>query len=71
MSEGIYCNDIEKLIAASTLKMLFFKFSISDYIDQYEITTNDYEKWYELQAKELGINDLLKEIIFGNGYEDE
>ena len=71
MSEGIYCNDIEKLIAISTIQMLFFKFSISDYIDQYEITTSDYEKWYERPAYELGVNDLLKEILFANGDEDE
>ena len=70
-SEGVFCNDIEKLIAASTLNMLFFKFGLSDYIDQYDMKISDYENWFERPAYELGINDLLKELIFNNGDEDE
>ena len=71
MSEGVFCNDIEKLIAISTLNMLFFKFGLSDYIDQYDMKISDYENWFERPAYELGINDLLKELIFNNGDEDE
>lgn len=71
MSEGVFCNDIEKLIAASTMNMLFFKFGLSDYLDEYQITTSDYEMWFERPAHELGINDLLKEILFDSGEEDD
>lgn len=70
-SEGVFCNDIEKLIATSTIQMLFFKFGLSQYLDEYEISKADYKQWFFKPAKELEIDSLLQDILFDNGEEDD
>lgn len=63
-SEGVYSNDVEKLVVSSTIDMLFYKFSLMDYLDDYNITKSDYKQWFERPAFELGLNDLLQDFLF-------
>jgi len=64
-SEGIYAGIAHKMVAASTLTMLFDMFALSDFIENKEITKEDYKQWFEKPAKAIGADKFIYFKIFG------
>ena len=64
-SEGIYAGIAHKTVAASTLTMLFDMFALSDFIEEKEITKEDYKRWFEQPAKDIGADKFIYFKIFG------
>ena len=68
-SEEIYSCDAHKVVVIGTLKMLFFKFQLTEYMSKIEITEADYSRWFEKLAIENNVDNFLFYKMFGD--EDE
>ena len=64
-SEGIYSDDTHKMVVIGTLRMLFFKFQLADYMAEMEVTEADYSRWFEKLAIENNVDKLLYNQLFG------
>lgn len=68
-SEGVYNSIASKIVAISTIKMLFDLLDITAYIEQKDVSKSDYEKWFLKPAEEYGYDKIIYDMLFGD--EDE
>jgi hypothetical protein len=65
-SEGIFSCVAHKTVAAGTIKMLFFKFQLAEYMDGMEVSEADYSRWFEKSAIENNVDKFIYNKLFGN-----
>ena len=64
-SEGVFSCPAHKVLAAGTLKMLFYKFNLADFMNDVELTVEDYKQFFEKSAIEVGVADYIYYKLFG------
>ena len=69
-SEEIYSCVAHKVAVIGTLKMLFFKFQLAEYMDGMEVLEQDYKKFFKQKAIENNVDNFLYNKLF-SGKEDE
>ena len=65
-SECIYTSTAHKAVAVSTITMLFSKLKLTDYMNDVEVTIEDYKEFFEQPAIQNGIDKFLYKELFGD-----
>lgn len=57
-----YLTEEEKYIAIQTLKLVIDKFNLRQYVEEYQINKNDYEKYFKDGVKKYhnGVHKMMK-----------
>ena len=69
-SEGIYSSIGYLTVAVSTITMLFDKLQLTKFMEDVEVSIEDYERWFEASAKENGVDKIVYDKLFGDKNED-
>ncbi len=64
MSKGIYRGRGHLVISIATLEMLFDKLQLAQFLNNNEITKEDYKKYFEQSAIENSINKYVYDKLF-------
>ena len=70
-SEGIYSCPAHKAVTIGTIKMLFSNFQLRKYMDDLDVTKEDFKNWFEEPTAAVGADRFVYDKLFGDEYEDE
>lgn len=64
MSKGIYRGNGHLVISIATIEMLFDKLQLAQYLEENEVTVEDYKKYFQQRAKEVEIDEYIYNKLF-------
>ena len=70
-SIGIYENHSYKIVAMSSLELMWDKLNVDEYYMSYDITEEDYLEYFEKRAKENNIDKYIHWVMFNEENQDE
>ena len=70
-SSNIYENNLYKIVAISSLELMWDKLNVDDYYHNYDITEEDYLEYFSRRTKENNVDNYIHWVMFDEENQDE
>jgi len=69
-SSGIYENDTFKVVAMSSIELMWDRLDVDFYFHNYDVTEEDYLKYFEQRTAKANIKEYIHWVMFNSENEE-